>query len=184
MKTIQLSRGFETIVDDAVYETLMQHGWKWHYDNNYALTNIHYYDGSMWTARQIRLHRWIWESWANRSLGGLQIDHINGDGLDNRLENLRIATISQNCRNRGANKNNIPKLKGVYFKKSVSKYCARIMVDGKPLHLGYFTDCLDAIKAYDNAAQHYHGDFAYTNIKPLSELKAYLRSLIESRGGL
>jgi hypothetical protein len=182
MKTIELTRGKETTVDDAVYEALIQHGWKWYCSHGYAATSVTFHNGEKWTGTTFYLHRWIWDSWANRSLGGLQIDHINGDKLDNRLENLRVATNSQNQCNNRVRKDSSSKFKGVYYSKSKHKYRAHIYANGKSIHLGFYTDPLEAAKAYDQAAIHYFGEFARTNIRPLSELADYLRSLVESRG--
>jgi hypothetical protein len=164
MKAIQLSKGKETIVDDAVYEALMQHGWKWQYSSDgYAVASIKYHSCTGRTTTAVYLHRWIWDSWANRSLGGLQIDHINRDRLDNRLENLRAATHGQNRCNSENSKNNISKYRGIWFDKRCRKYRAHLVVNGKRNYLGYYTDPLDAAKAYDEAAQQYHGEFASIN---------------------
>ena len=82
-----------------------------------------------------------------------QIDHKNGDGLDNRLDNLRVCTNQQNSQNRCVNKNNKTGYKGVYFRKDNQKYYAYIRHNGKNIYLrnstgGVFFDTIEeAIKA-------------------------------------
>ena len=79
------------------------------------------------------------------------IDHINGNGLDNRIENLRDATTSENCRNRKIPSNNKSGIIGVSWEENVSKWRARIRHDGKLLCLGLFENLQDAEKARKNA---------------------------------
>lgn len=89
-----------------------------------------------------------------------QIDHINGDRSDNRLENLREADNSENNRNRGVQKNNKSGFKGVGFHKQTQKWRAKIKLHGKNYHLGLFDEVEDAARAYSAAAERLHGDFA------------------------
>jgi hypothetical protein len=85
------------------------------------------------------------------------IDHINGNGLDNRLCNLREVTQQQNCHNqRTAPKHNTSGFMGVSFYKAGSKYSAHINLNGKKKHLGYFDDPLIAHQAYLIAKRKLH----------------------------
>jgi len=95
----------------------------------------------------------------------LLVDHINGNGLDNRKANLRPATHSQNVRNRPKARYASPrsKYKGVTWHKRKRKWNTRIRVKGRTIPLGYFDNELHAAKAYDHAARKYHGDFASLN---------------------
>ena len=77
-----------------------------------------------------------------------QIDHININPSDNRIENLRVATHSQNNRNRNKFKNCSSKYKGVCWNKQNSKWIAQIRIDGKKKHLGYFDNEQEAVEAY------------------------------------
>jgi len=95
---------------------------------------------------------------------GVVIDHINGDGLDNRRSNLRLTDASGNQANRqfklpGASS----RFKGVTWNRSAGKWQAAIKVQGRSLHLGLFETEWDAAQAYDCAAREYFGDLAFVN---------------------
>lgn len=92
-----------------------------------------------------------------------EIDHINGDKLDNRRINLRPATHAQNNQNKGLRRDSTTGYKGVCFDKRSGKYIAYINADGERTYLGYFADKVDAAKAYDRAALLLHRDFARPN---------------------
>jgi hypothetical protein len=94
---------------------------------------------------------------------GLLVDHINGDGLDNRRDNLRVATHSQNSCNRRKQKNTTSKFIGAHLDKRTSRWIAQIMYQRKMIHLGTFDNEIDAARAYDAAAKKYHGEFARLN---------------------
>jgi len=91
----------------------------------------------------------------------LYVDHINGDGLDNRRANLRAATPKQNVWNsRGYGRS---KYKGIWLDKSSGKWCARIKVGDKVRNLGRYVDEETAARAYDAAARGVHKEFARLN---------------------
>jgi hypothetical protein len=91
--------------------------------------------------------------------GESQIDHINGNGADNRIENLRLATNQQNSRNRRIRSDNTSGHKGVSWSRSSKKWGAKTMIDRKQKHLGYFDSIEDASAAYEAAAQREFGEF-------------------------
>lgn len=95
----------------------------------------------------------------------LEIDHINGDRLDSRKQNLRICTHKNNLKNRRSDKNSSSKYLGVCWNKSKSKWQAGIGYDGKSKTLGLFEKEIDEAKAYDEAARIYHKEFANLNFK-------------------
>ena len=104
--------------------------------------------------RHYRAHRLAWlyvyGEWPNG-----QIDHINGDRSDNRIENLRIATNGQNQHN----KRIFNKIKGISVHKKSGKWHSRIMLDKKHISLGLY-DCPAAASfAYQIASDKYHGEF-------------------------
>lgn len=87
------------------------------------------------------------------------IDHINGDGTDNKIKNLRSCTLSQNSMNRKIHSNNKTGYKGIYYAKDKSKYRASIMINGKKKHIGYFETAEEASEAYANYAKEKQGEF-------------------------
>lgn len=99
------------------------------------------------------------------------IDHIDGNSLNNKIDNLRPATQSQNGGNSKLKRNNTSGNKGVIFRKDTNKWAAQIMVNRKHISLGSFQIKDDAIKAYENGALKYFGEFA----KPDSRQQANAR---------
>jgi hypothetical protein len=92
-----------------------------------------------------------------------EIDHIDGDGLNNRPENLRAATSVENKWNTGLASHNKSGFKGVSFDKGRGQWVANINVRGAHRYIGAFDDPAEAASAYDAAAHRYHGGFAKTN---------------------
>lgn len=86
-----------------------------------------------------------------------QLDHINGIRNDNRLHNLRQASMADNCHNRCLNKNNTTGFKGVY--KRDGFWVAGIRFQGEKIHLGVFDTPEEAANAYNAAASKYFGAF-------------------------
>ena len=124
-------------------------------DQGYLISN------SLNRKSTIRLHRYILDL-HNQSKP--IIDHINNCRNDNRKENLRIATQQTNQINRKANINNKLGIKGVeIYKYNKNKFVARIMVNGKGIHLGIFNTIEEAKKAREEAEEKYFGEFAYNN---------------------
>lgn len=156
MKEIPLrNKSLVALVDDDIYEIFGHLTWSaFSTPNNltpYARHDV------QWGGRRLAflLHREI--------LGaprGIQVDHINGDGLDNRRENLRLVSPSENMRNRPAPKSNKSGYKGVSFYKSRGLWQAQIQVEGKKKTLGYFSSPEVAFSAYCQAAERLHGQFA------------------------
>lgn len=92
-----------------------------------------------------------------------EVDHRNGNRLDNRIANLRDATRSQNCANMGLASHNTSGFNGVSFYRQTGRWQAYIRHGGRRLHLGMFATAEDAAAAYDAAAIRLKGEFARTN---------------------
>ncbi len=88
------------------------------------------------------------------------VDHIDQDTLNNKIENLRSCTKSQNSHNQKIRKNNKSGLKGVYWNKRCKKWHAQIGLKMKRKHLGFFNNLNDANEAMDVARAKYHKEFA------------------------
>jgi hypothetical protein len=103
-------------------------------------------------------HRVIWAIIKREDPTGAQIDHINGNKVDNRIENLRKASQSQNQHNRR-------KSKGCYFHKFKKVWVAQIYLNGKHIHVGHFHTQEKAREAYLRAKEKLHGEFMPTEMK-------------------
>jgi len=111
--------------------------------------------------KTIRLHRVILALMLKRDLlTGEEVDHIDGNGLNNTRKNLRLATKAQNMANSRKRSDNTSGFKGVCWYEHKGKWRAYISVSGKKMHLGYFTSKEAAYAAYCTAAEKYHGEFA------------------------
>ena len=88
------------------------------------------------------------------------IDHINGIKTDNRIENLREATQSENMRNYAHNTKNTSDYKNVVWNKKAFKWQVGLRVEGKKKHIGLFNSINEAVEAAQSARQQFHGAFA------------------------
>lgn len=161
MKLIPLTQGQHAMVDDADYEELSRFKWCAHRNskkvNNpfYVVRGIRLPSGKR---TMVLMHRVLLDAPAN-----IQVDHVDGNPLNNQRSNLRLASASQNQHNRAVQKNNTSGYKGVSWHKTHCKWRAKIRYAGKYLHLGYFDTAEEAAEHYDFAAVMYHREFAQTN---------------------
>ena len=154
--TISLPQGKVAIVDEADFEWLSQ--WQWCLNSNgYARRRLPTRKGKQFTAL---MHREIMMAGP-----GQEVDHINGDHLDNRRANLRLCTHLENSRNRGPQSNNNSGFKGVHWYAQTQRWQAQIKAGSRRIHLGYFVDKLDAARTYDEAARDHFGAFAALNFQ-------------------
>lgn len=149
------------IVDDEDFDKVSK--WRWSIHRQGYVFRMKYAGGGKYNEKHeiVYLHRFILSS-----REGQIVDHINRNKLDNRKSNLRYSTKSENCANKGKNKNNTSGYKGVIFMDvtSVNKWRAMIGVHGKRrIHLGCFPSPVEAAIAYNEAAKKYFGKFAYQN---------------------
>lgn len=157
LKMIPLTKGYVAIVDAVDYEWLMQWQWcAWVRSNTvYARSNAKRVNGK---SRAILMHRLILGVDSN-----VDVDHRDGNGLNNVRLNLRPATVQQNVHNRRMHKNNKSGYKGVSWNKEMNKWAASIGINRQRRYLGVFDDVEEAARAYDVAALELHGEFARLN---------------------
>lgn len=167
-KVILLHNGLEAIVDDEDYERLSKYKWTaLAYDQDMPKYRAVRHTGNKKTRRAVYMHREIMN--IPGGLSGQHVDHINHDGLDNRKQNLRIATKAQNRQNatKGGDFNGKPctsKLKGVSIAgRGSKKWSARICSNKEKMIIGYYDTQEEAARAYDEAALKYFGEFASLN---------------------
>ena len=110
-----------------------------------------YYWCVKYKRQRYQAHRVIWTMFNGPIPEGLQIDHINGDSLDNRIENLRLVTAEQNQKNTKLLVNNTTGISGVNWNKQRNKYQARINTKGNRINLGWFEDFFEACCARKRA---------------------------------
>ncbi len=151
-RLIPLTRGLFALVDAEDYAQLSRFQW---FAEGGPRT---YYAVRKENGKSIKMHRQILNAPDN-----LVVDHIDHNGLNNRKSNLRLATFTQNCQNQRRISHGTSKYKGVHWNKRLKKWAAQITCDKKTHHLGYFTNEIDAAKAYDRAAKKYHREFAVPN---------------------
>jgi len=157
-RRIHLTEGKFTIVDQQDFYELNDFDWVTKRNNKsfYAVRLDN--DCAKWPT-MVYMHRQIMNS-----PKGLLVDHRNCDGLDNRRENLRLATHCQNRCNANLNKAGCSsQYRGVHWAKKAKRWRAHLESQGKRIGLGYFDNEINAAKAYDTAAIKYHGDFARLN---------------------
>ena len=151
-KYIELSQDKRTLVDVEDYEYLNQ--FKWYYNNGYAVRSTRMKNGK----RGMELmHRTI-----VNAPKGMEVDHINGDKLENKRSNLRLCTHTENLRNQHKTCGT-SKYKGVCWHKAMSKWRVQIRGNNKKIHLGFFDNEEDAAHAYNMAALELFGEFANLN---------------------
>jgi hypothetical protein len=153
MKLIPLTKGLFAAVDDSDYDHLQEYKW-------FATKgrNKFYAGRCVWRNRRsitILMHREILRPKPNE-----QIDHADGNPLNNQKSNLRVATPAQNNANRGKTRSNTSGYKGVFWDKTRDRWYAQINVSRKHLFLGRYKSLDLAAAAYQDAALLHYGDFA------------------------
>lgn len=163
MKEITLTKGLIALVDDEDFDKVNKYSWYTNIKSKYATP---YAYRKAWLPQEkkyanIAMHRFVLD------IGGkhLAVDHINGNTLDNRKENLRVSTHAQNMMNTRIRRGK--KYKGVgYFgaNKNLKKHWrAYIQVDNKHVSLGYYATEVEAAYAYDKAAKEHFSIYAKLN---------------------
>ena len=159
MKRIPLTKGQFALVDDQDYQWLNQWRWRYHKSTNgktgYAFRNERIGPGKR---RHVSMHRLIMGAGEKQ-----EVDHVDTNGINNQRSNLRVCTRTQNRSNLSAYRTNTSGFKGVSWDKGARKWAARIAAKGRRIHLGLFTNKIEAAHAYNQAALRYHGEFAHLN---------------------
>lgn len=147
--TLPLSNGGVALIEAADFEATSRH--VWHRDTQgypRAMVKV----GGRW--RLVRLHRFLLAP-----VPGQEVDHRNGDKLDNRRANLRFCTRGENATNLAKRQRTTSRFKGVSWHKAAGKWAASIAAGGQKFYLGLFVDEGDAHRAYLAAAAYLHGAF-------------------------
>lgn len=147
---INLTNGKYALVDDEDWEQLSQY--KWSHQNGYAIRSKRI---SKDKVIQFKMHREIMNA-----PNDYFVDHINGDGLDNRRNNLRLCTNQQNQYNSKKSVKNTSGYKGIHWRKNRNSWVVRVSADGVRHFIGMYKDINDAIVARNIAMKRLQGEFA------------------------
>lgn len=152
MKIISLTNSDKKVLtDDEDYEKLSRYSWSIH--QGYVAAKVQ--------RKTVPIARLIMNA-----PKGMDVDHKNGDRLDNQKSNLRICTHQQNLQNTSKRRGMSSIYKGVHWKPS-GTWRAATSKDGKKIHIGYFKEERHAAMAYDIWAKELFGEYAKLNFKPV-----------------
>ena len=150
------SKGDSFFVDIEDYPKIKDYCWRKNQDG-YIVTTV--------DRANVFLHRLL-----TKAPPGFVVDHINHDTTDNRRQNLRVVTQSQNMQNACFEGTNISGMVGVNWDEKMKKWHARINVNKETIQLGYYEDFDDAVAARKIAEEKYFGEYSYTNSMAVSKL--------------
>lgn len=156
MKEVRLTQGQVALVDDADYERVIALRWYAHRSHGRGTWYAVRWEGQPKRVH-VGMHRFILGVTNEK-----QVDHRDGNGLNNQRYNLRIATKAQNRYNRGPQRDNTSGYKGV-TRNSSGRWVAQIKKHRRLYRGGTFDDPADAARAYDRLARELHGEFAWPN---------------------
>lgn len=160
MKTIPLTQGKVAVVDDEDFELLNQY--KWRTDKG---SKTFYGIRTFWDRKKKRYYSVMLHREIMRTPKGIEVDHINGNGLDDRKQNMRNCTRAEQSWNRPPNTNSASKYKGVCWDKNRKKWTARIGLNRTLMFIGRYDFETSAARAYDKKARELFGEFAWLNFK-------------------
>jgi hypothetical protein len=159
---VGLTMGKFALIDDEDAEKVLgtEHAWKAKRDRRKHRPDVFYaLRRRSQSSTHISMHRLVLDAPVH-----LQVDHINGDGLDNRKANLRLATEHQNSAHKiGKLPGTSSQYRGVTWHKQAKRWQAAIQVRRKKIYLGLFVNETEAAGAYDHAAKAHFGEFAVLN---------------------
>jgi len=152
---IELTQGKVVTVDAEDFEKLFKFTWQFNGNGGCSYAMVRKIKG-----RSMLMHRFLM---GLKEGDPRHVDHINGNGLDNRKKNLRICTKAENMRNSKLPKDNKSGYKGVHWVKKLNKWRSTIRMNNKIIYIGLFDSSLKGAKAYDEKCLELHGEFAKTN---------------------
>lgn len=159
MKKIELTKGFFALVDDEDIELVANYSWRVIPTRNTMYAKAYVRGSGRKNPQQVFMHRLIMNA-----PKGIEVDHINGNGLDNRKENMRLCSHAQNIQNqRNTSCRGSSSYRGVSWSKKDKRWVAQICKDYSNEVLGYFKNEKEAALAYNEAALKYFGEFARLN---------------------
>jgi HNH endonuclease len=154
MIKIRLPHGHTALIDDDD-EWVLEYTWC---ASRMSTNRVLYYAQAWVDSAHTYMHRLIMDAPPH-----LEVDHKNGNGLDNQRKNMRLVTHQQNSFNRNAlNKNNVSGFQGVHWHTKEQKWRARITIDGKKIELGEFRSYNAAVQARKRAEIKYYGKYRPT----------------------
>ncbi len=160
---IPLTRGKHALVDAEEYPRLARYSWHAFHDKKdgrwLAVRGERVHVGGHSITRNIWMHRELLDVPA-----GMLVEHLNGDGLDNRKANVQVTTRAARYAKLGKLSTNTSGYRGVTFYARTGKWRVQIRCDGTTTHIGYFTTAEEAAVAYDRKAREVFGDSAYQNV--------------------
>jgi hypothetical protein len=141
---------FEVLIDNEDWKEVKKHKW--------SINNPSKRAKYVRSSKHILLHRYIMNASKDK-----EVDHINGNPLDNRKQNLRICNKNENSKNRKVNINSSSGYRGVYWDMESNKWAVAISFNKKRIKIGRFKRKTDAALIYNEVALKYHGEFARLN---------------------
>lgn len=164
-KIILNIKGYFITIDTSDYLLISKYTWRPNKikDQPWLIYFRTYTEGSHTTRKEILMHRLIMGCTYK---DGINIDHIDGNTLNNSKSNLRRCSISQNVANARKAPNKSSPYKGVTLDAKSGKWKVTITCKGRSYHLGYYINILDAAKTYNEKAIELFGEFAKINTIP------------------
>lgn len=147
-----LTKGYVAMVDDDDNKA----PWRFKWTADVRKDIVYAYRQINNCTKKVYLHRFLLNT-------KLDVDHIDGNGLNNRRSNLRAATVAQNIANSRLCSTNTSGYKGVCWHKDAQKWVAGMHINNKRIYLGLFNNKEEAARAYDTAVVKHFGEYALTN---------------------
>lgn len=157
LKEISLTQGKIALVDDVDFDCVNKHRWA-------ARKSRHlYYAQSKIDGKNVSLHAFLLNPPSN-----VDIDHIDGNGLNNQRSNLRICSHMENMANQKRHSDSKSPFKGIWRAAHCDRWAAQLVFNGKKVYLGVYKNPADAALAYDKKAKELFGPFARLNFPELA----------------